>query len=320
MIVKNEAEVIRRAIGDWRTLGDQLIVVDTGSTDGTQAIVEGLGGVVVPFEWEAPGHKGQARNVGVEAAEHEWIVVLDADEVIQDQAALQCVVTGMPDHVHAMNTVFQNYDDSDHCTLKWRQLRIFRKGYYLYKHREHELPWPIRDAFEINSEFIFEHRPPAARAPAKADPMLARLELDVQEHPGDPHPLYFLHRQYLHVGQWQRCIDVGMQYLRLPGGHDRSMAFGNLALACLQLGQPAQARVWLHNGLATQPERRVWWMKLAEFYYNAGQPGPALAYLYGAKMTPALPGEQHQEPGINDQSINEFIHLCEHQTGVAHTH
>jgi tetratricopeptide (TPR) repeat protein len=150
--------------------------------------------------------------------------------------------------------------------------------------------------------------------------MLARLELDVQENPGEAHPLYFLHRQYLLAGQYQRAIDVGMQYLRMPGPHDRCEAFANLALACERLGQTGRALVWLHNALAVQPERRVWWLKLAELYYNSGQPWVAMAYLHGAQVTPALANEQHAQPGINDQSISEFIHLCEHRTNTGHTH
>lgn len=322
MIVKNEAELLPRALHNWRDLGDELIVVDTGSTDGTVTLAEQLGGQVYAYDWQYPGHKGAARNMAIEQAQYEWIVMLDADEVIRTPAALRATIIAAPRHVTGLNTTFENIANDGSVSLRWRQLRTFRRDAYAYRHREHELPFPVVEGNqEIDCGVIFEHRPAAGRDPGKMQPMLDRLALDVEEHPNDPHPLYFLHRQYVHAGQYELAIETGRRYLQLPGNHDRCEAFGNLALAYDQLGQTDVAVVCLHNALAAQPGRRVWWLRLAETYYNHGYPQHALPFLYAARAVTPAAGEQHEQPGINDLSIiAEFIHLCEHAMGVAHVH
>lgn len=320
MIAKNEATVISRALAGWKALGDQLIVVDTGSTDNTVRLARDLGAIVLSYDWQYPGNKGSARNMGIDAATGDWIVMLDADEVITERAALRRAILSLDETYNAVSTIFENITDAGAVTLRWRQIRIFRRGSHRYKHREHEMPCPVTETVEIGADIVFEHRPPADRGPAKMQPMIDRLELDVIEHPGDPHPLYFLHRQYLLDGQHQKAIDYGQQYLVSPGEHDRCECLGNMALAYEGLGDATAAIAWLHNALANQPWRRVWWLRLAEIYFNHNMAHFALPFLLGARAIPPVHGEQHEQPGINDQSITEFIHLCEHATGAAHSH
>lgn len=77
ILTKNEADVIGRAIRSvaW---ADDILVVDSESTDDTRKIAAGLGARVVIQPWL--GWLGQ-KKVGVENARHDWILSLDADEV-----------------------------------------------------------------------------------------------------------------------------------------------------------------------------------------------------------------------------------------------
>lgn len=79
IIAKNEADRIGDTIRAVRDLTDDLIVVDSGSTDGTQAVAESLGARVVFNEW--PGY-GLQKRFGEDQCRHEWILNLDADEVL----------------------------------------------------------------------------------------------------------------------------------------------------------------------------------------------------------------------------------------------
>ncbi len=57
---------------------DEVVVVDSGSGDGTRAVAEAAGArVVVNAPW--PGYLAQ-RNVSVDAAQHDWVLAMDADE------------------------------------------------------------------------------------------------------------------------------------------------------------------------------------------------------------------------------------------------
>ena len=79
--------------------------------------------------------------------------------------------------------------------------------------------------------------------------MIDRLVLDVDEHPEDPHPVYFLHRQYALAGQWADAIDWGKHYLSMAKGKalDMCECYGNLAICYANLKQPQDAANCLHD-------------------------------------------------------------------------
>src|SRR5689334_17029892 len=79
IIAKNEADRIGATIRAVRDLTDDLVVIDSGSTDGTQAVAEQLGARVIPNDW--PGY-GPQKRFGEEQCRHIWLLNIDADEVV----------------------------------------------------------------------------------------------------------------------------------------------------------------------------------------------------------------------------------------------
>lgn len=83
VIVKNEAKNLPRWLKCVKQLTDDLVVVDTGSTDNTVAIAEAGGAKIYQFPWI--GDFAAAKNYTLEKAGGTWIVFLDADEYFSDQ-------------------------------------------------------------------------------------------------------------------------------------------------------------------------------------------------------------------------------------------
>jgi glycosyltransferase involved in cell wall biosynthesis len=81
MIVKNEERNLARCLDSVRGLAGQLVIVDTGSTDGTKRIAAGYRAEVVPFDFASPDFAA-ARNRSLARARGRWILVLDADETL----------------------------------------------------------------------------------------------------------------------------------------------------------------------------------------------------------------------------------------------
>ncbi len=81
IITLNEADCIERCIGSCRGLADEVVVVDSGSTDGTVERARALGARVEmhPFD-----HFGAQKNRAVDLAGGDWILNLDADEWLGD--------------------------------------------------------------------------------------------------------------------------------------------------------------------------------------------------------------------------------------------
>jgi len=83
MIVKNEEKVIERCLSSVSHLVDEVVVVDTGSTDRTKELVLRYTSRVYDFDWI--NDFSAARNYAASKALGKWILVLDADEYIDEE-------------------------------------------------------------------------------------------------------------------------------------------------------------------------------------------------------------------------------------------
>ncbi len=83
MITKNEEKTLERCLTCVKGLVDEIIIVDTGSTDKTLEIAKKFDAKIFHFEWN--DDFSAARNFGLAKAAQDWILVLDADEIIASQ-------------------------------------------------------------------------------------------------------------------------------------------------------------------------------------------------------------------------------------------
>jgi glycosyltransferase involved in cell wall biosynthesis len=85
IVTLNEERNIARAIGSLRC-ADEVVVVDSGSTDQTREIALGLGARVIEEPWR--GYAGQ-KNFAACCAANEWILSIDADESLTEELAVE---------------------------------------------------------------------------------------------------------------------------------------------------------------------------------------------------------------------------------------
>lgn len=83
MIVRNEEDVITRAISCANRFADEVIIADTGSTDNTVAVARSLGAKVYYFDW--CDDFSAARNFSFSKAGCDFVMWMDADDVIDDE-------------------------------------------------------------------------------------------------------------------------------------------------------------------------------------------------------------------------------------------
>jgi len=109
MIVKNEEQNLAKCLMSVKPAVDEMIVVDTGSTDRTKEIARAFGAKVYDFEWT--NDFAEARNFSLSKATGHWVLILDADEMISpsDNSVLAKIVKeGQPRSV-AYSLVTRNY-------------------------------------------------------------------------------------------------------------------------------------------------------------------------------------------------------------------
>lgn len=98
IIARNEADRLPRTLAPLAALSDDIVVVDSGSTDGTVALAEAAGARVMHNDW--PGY-GPQKRFAEQQCRHPWLLNLDADEWLPPTlvAEIQALFArGEPDH------------------------------------------------------------------------------------------------------------------------------------------------------------------------------------------------------------------------------
>lgn len=83
MIAKNEQKNLANCLNSVKKIVDEIIIVDTGSTDKTKEIAKKFNAKLFDFKW-VDGFSA-ARNESLKHAAKDWILVLDADEIIEKE-------------------------------------------------------------------------------------------------------------------------------------------------------------------------------------------------------------------------------------------
>ncbi|MEO3947275.1 glycosyltransferase [Gorillibacterium sp. CAU 1737] len=142
MIVKNEEDRLARCLDSVKDAVQEIVLVDTGSTDRTLEIAEAFGAKIIHFTWE--GDFSSARNVGLEVAQGEYILVLDADEYVDRTETLQEDLASGAD---AYLLSFENQITGGR-TYSHTALRLFRNSPE-FRFRE-----KIHEYIEVNSNSV----------------------------------------------------------------------------------------------------------------------------------------------------------------------
>jgi tetratricopeptide (TPR) repeat protein len=134
MIARDEEEMLPDCLESVRGEVDEIILVDTGSRDGTAELARSLGARVFSFRWRRDF--AAARNASLERAAGDWILILDCDERLDPASRgllRQAAASGCHDGylVHLVNLPA--------CTERWLALRLFRnRPGVRYQGRIHE--------------------------------------------------------------------------------------------------------------------------------------------------------------------------------------
>ena len=109
MIVKNEVKNLAKCLQSIQADIDEIIIVDTGSTDRTKELATIFGAKIFDFAWE--NDFSSARNYSLSKASGDWILVLDADEKISegDHHILRKIVEKSNEVTKAFSFVTRNY-------------------------------------------------------------------------------------------------------------------------------------------------------------------------------------------------------------------
>ncbi len=229
LIVKNEARCLASCLDAVESVVDEIVVVDTGSTDNTIQIATARANTILHFDW--CNDFSAARNVGIDGATGDWCLTLDADEVVQDSAAARTALLAfasgqLPHTVGTIAIESLNAPGDDAQLVTHHTERFFKRGQYRYGGPVHEqlvavtgektrAPTGLR---VVHSGYIQAHDDSAH----KAHRNISILEAALEKQPRDEYLWYQLgksHYSLKHYGpavqafeQAGACIDFTAAY------------------------------------------------------------------------------------------------------------
>lgn len=138
LIVRDEAARIARCVETVAPYVDEVVVADTGSTDGTAETARRLGARVVEVPWR--DDFAAARNAAHHACAHDWVLSVDADErVAGDREALRSTLAALDPCVAALSLAIDEMGGRNPRGMtQHRAVKVYRRSRGRWEGRVHE--------------------------------------------------------------------------------------------------------------------------------------------------------------------------------------
>ena len=241
MIVKNEEKYLPRCLESLKPLVDEMIIVDTGSSDATRDIAEVFGAKVFDFKWN--DDFAAARNHSLEQATGDWILVMDADEVIaaKDHKRILKLIRKSQKGKAAFLIMTRNYtnrSDSPDFTPN--------KEEYPEEQGEGWVPSKKVRLFlnRMDVHFVFPVH-------EQVDPVLLEHGIPIQNGPFPVHHYGKLDARR-EPDRWQLYYEIGKKKLNTFG--DSAMALKEMAIQASLLSYWGEAKAYWHRYLELKPD------------------------------------------------------------------
>ena len=319
MIVRDEEATLGRVLYQAAQFCDELVVVDTGSTDRTKSIAEAAGARVLEFTWI--DDFGAARNHALEAATGDWILWLDADDVLtkEVQAAMSLVKeTVLSDDLDAIYSPYRyHFDAAGICTLDFPRERLVRKTEGVrWVERVHEVLHVPGSRILHRDDLYVEHRPHESKHAGKVDRNLRILETAIAEGDRSPRTLMYYARELRDHQRFAEAYVAFEEYLKEPPGIDweRHSALVRMAECALATDKVDEARACLFEALMLDPCRAEPFLFIGHLHFNQQEWGKALPW-YSAAAALDRPPDGFTQPADYTWRPWDHLSVCLINTG-----
>lgn len=320
LIVKNEMRTIKKCLDALDGAVDQIVVVDTGSTDGTDVVVEKKGIQVHPFEWK--DDFSEARNYALSLATTDWAISIDADEILyaEDKDALRSLaIQYEPVHgAFALQIMIMNAIGP--MVSPQRETRMFplNRGLFWFRPIHEQLITKDSNKIPVYATEIRVwhdgYDPQMVDTKEKYHRNIRILEKHVEAHPDDAVSHSFLGRENLMVGQ----LDCAIHHLQIARtlyqSNGEVIALPeterNLLLAFEQKGNDEQAEIIAKRLTEQHPDYLDGWYLSGFMQMKKASSALRKAQSYLRQSVNIASNKHH----ATDQTIGQFksiLHLAD---------
>jgi glycosyltransferase involved in cell wall biosynthesis len=255
MIVRNESANLARSLAPVASSFDEVVVVDTGSTDNTAGMCDELGAKIFEFTWQ--DDFAAARNYSLAKATADWLFWLDGDNAITPQ-----MVADLRRRLPASPAVLWALEELEPKGGQLWQKRCFpRRPEAFFQGRVHEQLSHPPDWPSIVTTARVRHWGYAnpQHAKAKGRYYLKLLKQMLEEYPGDFYARFQLARTYYNLRDFSACPEhlwavIQSGQARKANPQIWAHAHFYLARAYERLSKPEEAEEILERLLLAEPQ------------------------------------------------------------------
>ena len=284
MIVKNEEDVLERCLKSAAGLVDEIIIVDTGSTDRTREIAARFTGQIFDFPWQ--DDFSAARNASFSHASMDYCMWLDADDLLleADQAAFLALKETLDPAVSVVMAPYHTgFDESGRVTFSYYRERLIKnRAGMLWAGAVHEAITPVGEIFY--ADFAVTHRKTRPSDPDR-NLRIYQRQLD-QGRQLDPRQQFYYGRELYYHRRWKEALAVFEQFL--AGG--RGWVENNIDACChcaycrQELGQDDAALAALFRTFAYDRPRAEVCCEIGRWFFQRERYRQAV-YWYALALT-----------------------------------
>jgi glycosyltransferase involved in cell wall biosynthesis len=310
-IAKNEKTAIPVMLDSVKGVVDEVVILDTGSDDGTQDatrrfVDEHMPDVefkLIQGEWK--NSFAQARNEALEHCTGDWILILDCDERLSDESKdkLRPAIESMPDSVELVCPEMLMCKDNGEINDKFVCERILRNGRGIRfagaMHNTVNVPddpakrIALPDIKLVHNLVVKSPASRAARSKQRLDMAESVLLENVKNDPNDRRSLFYLAGTYYDSGMYDKARDWFEKYMQI-GNWDQELYQAAIMLGdCYKrLGDRRKSRDTYSGAIAYNWRRNEAYMELGKLAKEDGDYEQAKSYFQIASLKP-MPVDSH---------------------------
>ncbi|MBM7854298.1 glycosyltransferase involved in cell wall biosynthesis [Desulfohalotomaculum tongense] len=317
IIAKDEEKQIARCINSAKPFVDQIVVVDTGSTDKTVDIAKELGAEVYKITWQ--DDFSQARNISLEYATGDWILFLDCDEELDSATAPTLKKLVNDDNYDAYWLQFINIFNNRPST-SFLAFRLFRNNpLFRFECRIHEqiLPSvlrhisPARIGLADVTVYHYGYEKNTIESKNKIERNIRLLEKARQEYGNSGFIAFYLGVEQQRMGNYQKALEYYTESL------DKSSLDANyvpamlraMAYCFISLGRYQEGLSLLNRYLPVYPDYTDLMYLKGLLYFELGKYHRALDCMNKCIAMGPPPQRYFSVCGIADEKPQKFIHI-----------
>lgn len=216
IIVKNEEKYIGRCLESVAELVDEIIIVDTGSTDRTVEIVSDYTGKVYLYPWK--DDFADARNYSFSKASMDYCMWMDADDILEEterEKFLQLKQSLAPDTDIVMMKYHTSFDEAGRPSFSYFRERWIRNcPRYRWSGAVHEVIAP--NGKILYSDIAICHKKTGPGDPDRNLKIYRKMLADGKIL--EPRQQYYYGRELYYHGQYEEAVSVLERFLNSPEG------------------------------------------------------------------------------------------------------